>query len=327
MYTIDQQAKQQQMIEDDAVYFGGRVRTNTIHLIAGAVNKGRKSTTMSICGKSVSNMYREPNRATEKVCKFCDTGRQATGFSRINQPRDCVECGKKFADSSEDSNDALCPPCYENAGRENAHLDGEHRDEADQDCPSCRQEAAAAEQAQIDAETAQQAGEDERYAAQVALAVAHEAGDHCGTNEDLRCMQCQQASDDQQDDEEASLEHRAGQHAGQLHSDCTACAETIGAVEYDSADEPLSVRLPETAREILVGAAVHDTLAATQDMARKLREMAERLTLAGQQMVQGEADPIKQAAGALRELNWLLTDLNGPDLILIAQRLQQAREA
>jgi hypothetical protein len=255
------------MLNDDSVYLAGRVRTSTMHLIAGA-NKAVPSSTRSICGKTVGNTYRKPS-AGEKVCKFCQSGRKATGFTRINQPRDCQGCGRKFADSTEDSTEALCPSCYDMAGRENAHADGYHRDEIDPECPSCQQEVAEGEAA-----------------------------------------------------------HDQGRHEGKLFSACPKCAASLeGATTPDHLDNQLPAQLPETAREIIVGNAVHNALESTQDMARKLREMANRITLAGQQMVQPEADPVAQAAGVLRELNWLLNDLNGPDLILTAQRLQQAREA
>jgi hypothetical protein len=80
-YTYKSQAERDAeraaIVADDSVLFAGRVRTNTLHLIAGQENKSRRGTTISVCGKQVSNTHRAPADG-EKVCTYCQRGRRAT---------------------------------------------------------------------------------------------------------------------------------------------------------------------------------------------------------------------------------------------------------
>lgn len=121
-------------LADDSIAWAGKGKTETIHLITGA-SKGAAQP-LAVCGQWVSNKKRQP-KADQKVCSRCTRGSRAS-FSTFNQPRDCMDCGRRFADSaSQDSSQALCPQCYEAAGIYNAHVDGLHRDEPATDCPDC----------------------------------------------------------------------------------------------------------------------------------------------------------------------------------------------
>jgi hypothetical protein len=122
-------------MEDPAILWaGGGKNRNLVHLISGA-EKAKKEP-FAVCGQWVGNRKRQPT-ASEKVCSKCEKGHR-TAFSTFNQPRTCLACGKRFADSSRlDSTQETCPACYEEAGYENAHADGHHRDAPAEDCPLC----------------------------------------------------------------------------------------------------------------------------------------------------------------------------------------------
>lgn len=128
-------------LADDTVVYVGRGKNRDIaHLIAGR-SKGQ-SQPYAVCGQWVSNRKIVPT--TERICQKCARG-QRTAFSTFNQPRDCMNCGRTFADSaSRDSNQNLCPSCYDIAGIENEHQDGEHEGRIVGECPMCQDDLADA---------------------------------------------------------------------------------------------------------------------------------------------------------------------------------------
>lgn len=130
-----------EMTDDSIMWAGGGKNRNLVHLISGT-SKTRNQP-LAVCGQWVGNKKRQP-AAEEKVCSKCQRG-QRTSFSTFNQPRECMSCGKMFADNaSRDNTDQTCGDCYEIAGIENAHQDGYHKDAPDADCPMCQDEPEAA---------------------------------------------------------------------------------------------------------------------------------------------------------------------------------------
>lgn len=343
-----QAAKMAAALADDSVVFGGRVRTSTMHLIAGAA-KAVKGSTTSICGKSVSNTYLPPS-AGEKICSYCQKGRRATGFTSKNQPRTCDDCGKTFADNAtRDNGDNLCGACWDKAGYENSHLDGEHRNAPEQDCPSCQKEQAAKEEASASAPSQEE------------LAVAHDAGQHV-EDEDLRCVACQQASDEAEEAsfaaeaeiqarEDARYEtfhatqavaHQAAHENGtvtEVRSDCPSCQETMkGATVADPLDQPpaptvtaeqmASVKLLR--RNLKIHGAEERVRERIASIAGRLRDMAERVE--SQQVAilleRGEDDtfqPTDVATHLLADLMSLMTNASVQELVRDAARLERAR--
>lgn len=71
--------------------------------------------------------------------------RRKQNFSRFNQPVACRMCGKKttWSDANGYAGLALCRVCFDAATMENAHLDGNHAEKPDMDCPLCEREAEA----------------------------------------------------------------------------------------------------------------------------------------------------------------------------------------
>lgn len=188
-------------------FTSGVNRGTRTHLVAAENLNVRQPN--AVCGAWVSNTKRpiHQNELTF-VCQKCLKGQQAA-FTTFNQPRDCGVCGRKFADSTRrDSNESVCPDCFEKAGYENAHNDGHHAVDQEgfqQDCPACQDEAAA------DQEQATMSVPEQQ------LVDAHDAGEHQDNDED--CPKCE----DEKWIKMLRNEHEEGFHAGQLVSDCEEC--------------------------------------------------------------------------------------------------------
>ena len=131
---------ERELVDDAVVYVGRGKNRDIVHLIAGRSKAQHQP--LAVCGQWVSNRKIVPT--TERICQKCQRG-QRTAFSTFNQPRDCMNCGRKFADStSRDSNQSLCPNCYDIAGIENEHQDGEHEGRIVGECPMCQDDLADA---------------------------------------------------------------------------------------------------------------------------------------------------------------------------------------
>jgi hypothetical protein len=157
----DEAAQLDASIADESVFFVGMGRNrDLVHVIAGASKGARQP--FAKCGLWVSNRF-VPIIESDRVCSKCTKG--GATFTRLNQPRQCGDCGRTFADSTKrDNNQTLCPDCYDRAGYENAHVDGYHKADAEgpqEDCPMCRSEQREA------------AGEEEKTPEE-----AHENGEH-----------------------------------------------------------------------------------------------------------------------------------------------------
>lgn len=133
------EAAREAELADDTISYVGKGKSDKLHLIDGSSK--RQDQPHARCGLWVSNRNRQAT-VNDTLCKKCVKG--GASFSTYNQPRDCADCGRKFADSTRrDSNDTLCPDCYEIAGLENAHVDGDHDGAPSETCPMCQAEEEA----------------------------------------------------------------------------------------------------------------------------------------------------------------------------------------
>lgn len=135
-------------LADDTISYVGKGKSDKVHMIDGASKKQEQP--IARCGVWVSNRNRQAT-VNDTICKKCIKG--GTSFSTYNQPRDCSDCGRKFADSTRrDSNESLCPDCFERAGLYNEHSDGMHDGAANEQCPECQEQ----QQALVEQEQGQQ---------------------------------------------------------------------------------------------------------------------------------------------------------------------------
>lgn len=74
-----------------------------------------------------------------------DTNKRPTTFARGSGCYDCRVCKKKTRETGEgESKVGLCRKCYDDAGFELDHMDGNHETEKwPAECPTCRREEAA----------------------------------------------------------------------------------------------------------------------------------------------------------------------------------------
>jgi hypothetical protein len=61
-------------------------------------------------------------------------------MSRTDQPVKCRNCGKLTRSMARGDCTELCGDCFEMAGLENAHSDGDHADEPCAECPECKRQ-------------------------------------------------------------------------------------------------------------------------------------------------------------------------------------------
>lgn len=294
------------MLNDDSVVFAGRVKTNTMHMVVGAA-KAVASRTRSVCGKEVGNTYRAINQY-DKVCKFCERGQKATGFTKHNQPRECMSCGKMFADNaSRDNTSETCGACYEEAGRENAHQDGLHADERDEDCPMCKDEIAAEAQEALAASQAVDAAESARET---------EAAVHESEHQDIVASGCRHCAERLQG---ATVADPLDDAAEQAQYD----AETDQQEREDA-------RFERVRKALLVERAESRIKGRLADIAARLRGMADHVERAEETILRerGEGDTFQAtdvATNLLTDLMRLMSNASVDEIVRDAARLERAR--
>jgi hypothetical protein len=205
-------------ISDPEIVFAGQGRNrDLVHLVSGA-SKGQNQP-HAVCGLWVSNKWRMPLE-TEKVCSKCVRG--GTSFGTYNQPRTCVDCGRRFADSAtRDSNDALCPDCYDRAGTYNEHVDGGHKDVAADDCPDCAERI----HAEGGHETEPRLDWCDRCVVEIRttnLVALHAQGEHA-TAQLADCPTCSEEEEQRQ----LAAVHSNGGHDTEVWPGCLACADRV----------------------------------------------------------------------------------------------------
>ena len=90
----------------------------------------------------VSVMNAQGNERKGQVAEMNDNRR----FRRGSGMYKYRHCGKQTRETgSSESYVDLCLACYDEAGIENQHQNGEHEEERDADCPMCKEEQAASE--------------------------------------------------------------------------------------------------------------------------------------------------------------------------------------
>lgn len=318
-------------VQDDAVVFAGQGKNqNLVHIISGASKAANQPN--AACGVWVSNKKRAP-LATEKVCSKCTRG--GTSFSRTNQPRECLACGKMFADNAtRDNTEQTCGTCYEIAGFENAHQDGHHsadEDGSQAECPMCQDEAAAAASVQEEIVKEKLRVEAEQQA------IAHDTGDHYGPNADLECVACQRDAE-QIETAEAEQEERyqaqrvellVGEHDTEhqtiVSSDCPKCQEQLAGAP-EEAEYPALVDPMVRVKAAMLRHQQGRVTSRIEDIVARLRRLADEVELGGAQMMEREYNEtysrMDAATSIVNSITWAIPNMSVHDLLREVSLLQ-----